>query len=278
MYKSVVLGCVNVSVPVLEGIELAARHGFEGLEINPEQAAEAGVDKVRELLDRHHLKNAGFALPLAYKATDMDEFKKGAETLKRQAEISAKLGGKGCCTWVTPWHQTMTYEEQFQFMVERLSVYAGILKDFGISLGLEFIGPEKARKDRPHDFAHNIPQMLELCDAIGTGNCGLLLDAHHCYTAGHDMSEVRGLKNEQIVLVHVNDAVPGYALADQPDSPRCLPGESGVIDIKTFMNALKEIGYDGPVAPEPFSDTLKELGDPDKILDVVMDSMNKIWP
>ena len=42
MYKSVVLGCVNVDVPLLEGIALAGRHGFQGIEVPPDGAALTG--------------------------------------------------------------------------------------------------------------------------------------------------------------------------------------------------------------------------------------------
>lgn len=276
MYKAVSYGVINLNVPLLGGIELAAKHGFEGLEINPDQAVEAGVETVQEQLKKYHMRNAGFGLPLEYKAADRAEFVRGAERLKRQAEVAAKLGAKGCCTWILPFHDTMTYDEQFGFLAERLSVYAKILKGAGIKLGLEFVGPETVRRNQPHDFVHNIPQMMELCGAVG--NCGLLLDAHHCYTAGHAMSEVRRLRKEQIVLVHINDSLPGLSLEDQPDSPRCLPGESGVIDIESFMGGLIEIGYEGPVVTEPFSERLKELTDRDAVMDAVIKSMNAVWP
>lgn len=278
MYKSVVLGCVNVDVPLLEGIALAGRHGFQGIEVPPDGAALIGEDKVRDALAQWGLNNAGFALPLAYKAADKAEFEAGAEQLKTMAETAARLGGKGCYTWITPWHETMTYQQHFDFMVERLRRYAAILKEFGIALGLEFVGVQKARDTHPNPFIYNIPQMLELCDAIGTGNCGLLLDCHHCYTAGHDMKDVYGLKKEQIVLVHVNDAVAGYTLPEQPDNPRALPRETGVLDIDTFMDALVKIGYEGPVAVEPFSPKLKAMEDNDAKLDLTMEALNSIWP
>ena len=38
---------------MLEGIELAGRHGFEGLEIQAEQVLEAGYEQVKGLLDRY---------------------------------------------------------------------------------------------------------------------------------------------------------------------------------------------------------------------------------
>lgn len=145
MYKAVSYGVININVPLPEGIELAARHGFEGLEINPDQAMEAGLDIIAEQIKKYNMRNAGFGLPMGYKAVDRTEFEQDAEKLKRQAEVAAKLGAKGCCTWILPFHDTMTYDEQFAFLAERLSVYSKILKDEGIKLGLEFVGPETVR-------------------------------------------------------------------------------------------------------------------------------------
>lgn len=278
MYQSLNLGNVNVHVPVLEGIELAGKHGFQGVAVGPDQAAEIGKEKVRELLKRWNLHCSAFAIPQAYDSPDKAEFEKGGELLKAQAETASYLGCKGAIMWIMPFHETMNYEQRFEFLAERLGAYGRILKDFGIALGLEFIGPEKVRKGKPFEFAYNIPQMLELCRAVGTGTCGLLLDAHHCYAAGHDMKDVYNLKKEEIVLVHVNDAVPGVAREDVPDSPRALPGETGVIDIHTFMDGLKTIGYEGPVEAEPFSQKLAAMSDPDEILDVVKGSLDQIWP
>jgi len=56
--------------------------------------------------------------------------------------------------------------------------------------------------------------------------------------------------------VHINDAPAGIPVDAQKDNVRCLPGETGVVDLKGFLGALDKIGYDGPVVPEPF---LKEL-------------------
>ena len=37
--------------------------------------------------------------------------------------------------------------------------------------------------------------------------------------------------------------------------------KTGVIDIAGFLQALQEIGYDGPVTPEPFKKELADLPD-----------------
>ena len=74
--------------------------------------------------------------------------------------------------------------QNFAFHRDRLRPAAQILADKGISLGLEFLGPKTLRDGKPFEFIHTIEGMLELCDAIGTGNVGLLLDAWHWYTSG----------------------------------------------------------------------------------------------
>jgi sugar phosphate isomerase/epimerase len=46
---------------------------------------------------------------------------------------------------------------------------------------------------------------------------------------------------------------------EQLDDVRCLPGASGLIDINAFLSALAAIGFDGPVAVEPFDRRLESL-------------------
>lgn len=53
----------------------------------------------------------------------------------------------------------------------------------------------------------------------------------------------------------------GIAVADQIDNRRELPMATGVIDIRSFLSALVEIGYNGPVRAEPFNKPLNDLDD-----------------
>ena len=84
--------------------------------------------------------------------------------------------------------------------------------------------------------------------------CGFLLDSWHWYTAHETAEDVRRLRPQQVVDVHVNDAPAGVEIDEQLDNVRDLPGATGVIDIATFLSALQHIGYDGPVMVEPFSE------------------------
>jgi sugar phosphate isomerase/epimerase len=81
------------------------------------------------------------------------------------------------------------------------------------------------------------------------------------------------------VVVHVNDAPAGIARDDQIDTVRTLPMETGIIDLVGFMRALQEVGYDGPVMPEPFSRRINDLAatDPETAAREAARSMDTLW-
>ncbi len=62
-----------------------------------------------------------------------------------------------------------------------------------------------------------------------------------------------------VVTVHINDAPKHLGPDEQLDNVRALPGETGLLDVTGFLQALQQIGYDGPVTAEPFSQRLSEM-------------------
>ncbi len=57
---------------------------------------------------------------------------------------------------------------------------------------------------------------------------------------------------------------------------RLLPGDSGVIDIKGFLQTLQALGYEGPVAVETFSEELRALS-PQEAAARAGAAMQKVW-
>ena len=66
------------------------------------------------------------------------------------------------------------------------------------------------------------------------------------------LADLRSLRASDVVYVHVNDARSDMAVEAQIDNIRRLPSATGVIDLKGFLTELRDLGYDGPVTPEPF--------------------------
>ena len=119
-------------------------------------------------------------------------------------------------------------------------------------------------------------EMLEFTKECGP-NVGLLLDAWHWYTSHGTLDELRRLKAEQVVYVHVNDAPRGVEVDQQIDNVRDLPGATGVIDIAGFLRTLRQLGYEGPVTPEPFKKDLANLPSDEARLKTVGAAMDVIW-
>ena len=190
--------------------------------------------------------------------------------------IAQTLGCERTATWIMPSSDELEFQANFDFHVARLQPAAEILKDYGIRLGLEFVGPKTMRATRRYEFIYTLTGMLELGQAIGTDNVGLLLDAYHHYTSHGSLDEVRQLTNREVVIVHVNDAPAGVPVDEQLDNVRALPGETGVLDMTDFLHALQDIGYDGPVTPEPFSERLRALS-PAAAAQEAGQAMRRIW-
>jgi len=251
MYKAIVPGCIGHGMTFRDAAEPAARAGFEGYWFNIKADSEMPADETRDLLARTALRAAGFDLPVQFRADDA-AFEADLARLGALARYAAEIGASRSATWILPSSNTLTYQENFAMHSARLRKVCEVLREYGILLGLEFVGPQTARRGAKYEFAHNLDQMLELCEDIGTGNCGLLLDAWHWDMAGQTRADFKKFSAGQVALVHINDAPDGIAPDEQIDSVRKLPGETGVLKISEFFGGLKSIGYDGPVLAEPF--------------------------
>jgi sugar phosphate isomerase/epimerase len=79
-----------------------------------------------------------------------------------------------------------------------------------------------------------------------------------------------------VVDVHVNDAPEGVPVDEQMDNVRDLPGATGVIDIGAFLGALEEMGYEGPVMIEPFSQRLRQM-EREEAVAATAAALGKVW-
>lgn len=274
MYKTLNPGAIDVSVPFEEGAQLAARHGFAGLAIDPTFLLEAGPEAVKRILSSYNLRPGSFGLPVDFRGSD-ELYEASLAGLEPLARAAQEVGCTRASTYIFSWSDELDFAANFDFHRERLTRPAQILAAHGISLGLEFLGPKTLRDGHPYAFIYTVGGMLELCEAIGP-NVGLLLDAWHWYTGTNDPADLDLLMKENVVDVHVNDAPVGLPRDEQLDNARSLPGETGVIDIRTFFGALQRIGYDGPVVVEPFNAPLRAMT-PEDAVRTTAAALEKVW-
>jgi sugar phosphate isomerase/epimerase len=276
MFANLSPGAIGIRTDLAGSVALAARHGWVGCDLPAGEAArlaaERSVDEVAAIFAQAGVRPGGWGLPINWR----EPYDQAAlTTLAEQAAVAAQLGCTRSYTWLMPASNDRPFRENFAFHVAQLRPIAQVLAEHGCQLGLEFIGPRTMRESHRYGFIYSPEAMLGLAEAIGP-NAGLLLDCWHWYTAVGAAADIRTLRAEDIVYVHVNDAPTGVAVEAQIDQVRQLPGATGVIDIAGFLQALREIGYDGPVTPEPFDKQLAARP-ADESCKIARDAMRKIW-
>lgn len=279
MFKGLSPGAIGVRAGSLdEALAAAKTGGFGGVEFSPPEVAglidSHGAEAVRARFADAGIKPAGSGLMVDWRGSE-EKWRAGLAELPRLAKAAAAVGGTRVSTWIMPCSDDRPFEENYQFHVARFTPIAQILGDCGVSLGLEFIGPKTLWASQEHAFIHTLPDMLAMGRDIGP-NVGLLLDCWHWYTSHGTIDDLKALTPAQVIYVHVNDAPAGIPIDEQRDNTRALPGATGVIDIAGFLQALKGIGYDGPVVPEPFVD-LSGLPSDEARLQKVGAAMDDIW-
>jgi sugar phosphate isomerase/epimerase len=258
MYTNLSPGAIGIRADLKTTLELARATGWQGIDLPAAETLQLAQDssaaEVVAIVTAAGLKLGGWGLTVDWrKPYDASAL----ETLEAQAALAQQLGATRVTTWLLPFSDERPFRENFAFHVQQLGPIARVLAEHGCRLGLEFIGPRTMREKPRYGFIYSLEGMLCLADAIGP-NAGLLLDCWHWYTSLGTPADIRAMRADDVVYVHVNDAPEGVAVEQQLDQVRRLPASTGVIDIAGFLAALRDIGYDGPLTPEPFEPRLAQ--------------------
>lgn len=245
-------------VPFLELCALATAHGFGGVDLPGAVLGDvaAARDAGQSIRDAG-LRPGLFWLPCDVTAADDAGYRDGMAALRRMLPAVQAAGGTRTYCHIWPGSDSRVQAENFRWHAARLGPLVELLSEFGVRLGLEFIGPQTLRDRFRHPFIHTLPQVLELADAIGAG---VVLDFFHWHCSGSTLAELRRLlPADRIVNVHANDAVAGRPREKQRDDERDLPLATGVIDAHGLLRWLRDIAYDGPIIAEPFTPQITRL-------------------
>jgi len=254
-------GAIGVKATQEQAIEFAHFYGYEAVEPYGETLAGLSVLQIKDLagkLQAQRLVWGSAGLTVEYRK-DLATFEAGMAKFPAVAKALATAGVKRVSTWIMPGHEELTYSQNMKQHAERLRAIATVCKDNGQRLGLEYVGPKTLWTSRRFPFLHTMAECKDLIAVIGTGNVGFVLDSWHWQMAGEKAAELKTLTNADIVSVDLNDAPAGIAADQQIDSQRELPLATGVLDVKTFLNTLNELGCDAPVRCEPFNAPLRAL-------------------
>ncbi|EDY81416.1 hypothetical protein VDG1235_1034 [Verrucomicrobiia bacterium DG1235] len=108
-------------------------------------------------------------------------------------------------------------------------------------------------------FIRTLVELQDLLLNIGLANVGYVLDTFHWHCAEDSVEQILALDPASIASVDLNDARADLSRDAQIDGSRHLPLATGVIDLKSFLQALVQINYTGPIRAEPFNQALNDM-------------------
>ena len=255
-------GNIGVKANLQQQIDYAAKYGFEAVAPNINELAALSDSAMKQMLDDMAAKNVtfGFLAQSVPVGQPDDKFAEWTKTsLVGWAKALQRARMTRFCTWLTPSDPGLTYLKNFKLHARRLTDVATVLGDHGISFGLEYVGPKTSWANRKYPFIHTMESMKELIAEVGKSNVGFLIDSWHWHNSGETPADILTLKNKDVVGVHLNDAPKDVAIDQLRDGQREIPLATGVIDTAGFVNALNQIGYDGPIAAEPLGASIRNL-------------------
>ncbi|WP_020526510.1 sugar phosphate isomerase/epimerase family protein [Flexithrix dorotheae] len=269
-------GAIGVNASQEELVDYCIQYGFESLAPSTQYLMEEDAGKLKALTDKmkkNKIVWGSAGLPVDFRKSD-SIFKEGLANLSKHAKALEKFGATRMNTWIMPNHADLTYRANFKQHTERIKEMAKVLADSNVRLGLEYVGPKTLMTANKYAFIHTLPECKELISEINEANVGVVLDSFHWFTGGDTKEDLLSLTNKDVVACDLNDARANLTADEQIDGKRELPLATGVIDLKTFMEALVTIGYDGPVRAEPFNQKLRDM-DNDEALKTTVKAMKK---
>ena len=147
----------------------------------------------------------------------------------------------------------VSYEDAEAYAVEVLHSAIAACKQFGVTIGLEPLGPAEA------DFMLTAKSAIRLAEMVESPYCKLHLDVKAMCSERKPIPDIIRDSRDWLVHFHAND-------------PNMLGPGMGEVDFHPIFAALKEINYDGWVSVEVF----KYEPSPDEIARQSLEYMRKI--
>ena len=260
-------GSVARGVSGPDKARLAAKVGYGGVDWDLGPAKTAGVEATKALFTELKIKPTITNLPMARPLPFGGEQAAFQQALMQLGDDAAFCAAIGCQKMmvVLPATSPIPKDEQRKVVRDRLAALSEVLQRSNVRLGVEFLGVQQFRMGRadgppPIPFIWTLPDTVALAKDSGS-NIGAILDVWHWHHSGSTIADILAAGKERIVHIHVSDA-KAQPPAEVRDNQRVMPGE-GVIDLLGFFQALKKIGYEDGVSPEPLGRVPAELSPED---------------
>jgi sugar phosphate isomerase/epimerase len=134
------------------------------------------------------------------------------------------------------------HDRIIQSAIDRLTELSALAGSGNVKLALEQVGRSSSRPGAKSGI-RRLRDALLVVQAVGD-EAPLTVDSYNLATAGERLDEVSMLPAARVGIAQVADWHP-------TEDVRTLPGE-GRLDLRSFVDALCQTGYDGPLSLEIF--------------------------
>lgn len=227
--------------PMLDCLAVLKRLGFDGVEIcleNPELAPKTlTADLARRVGDRCRELELAFSVSYhknyIYDDGQFEDTKKAVSLTPAFGASVFVISGTGRCGRADEW----------QRMVERTRELVQVAEDAGVTLAEEF---------EPNFIVGSTADLHRLFDAIPSKHLQANLDLGHVFLCDPDpLAAIASLK-DRIVHCHIENMARGV---------HChLPPWLGDMDLRAYLRALTDIGFNGPLALDLYNEDYEEVG------------------
>ena len=236
---------------VEEAAPEAADLGYDVLEVPVEEVDRLDPGRVREILDDHGLGVTTVNTMVGDRDLihpDRENRDAGMaymrETIETAGALGADvLGGVFYSAIGRKWRQTPAERERnLELLEDQLRELSDHAADHGITLAVEPINRFES------SFCNTVEQGVEIVERVDHERCQLLLDTFHMNIEEKDIPAAIRRAGSDVVQVHAcgND--------------RGAPG-NGHLDWPAIIDALDDVGYEGPLVIETFTPDIESLAE-----------------
>ena len=242
------IATVCMSGTLADKLNAAAEAGFGGIEIFENDLTYFGgrPEEVRQLAQSLGLEIIALQPFRDFEGLPEPARGRAFERAKRKFELAGRLGTPLLlvCSSISP-----EADDDMARIAADLHDLGELAAQFGVVVGFEALA-----------WGRHINDYRQAWDAVRRadhGHVGLILDSFHILARRLPVDAIAEIPPERIVLVQTADA-PGIVmdLLFLSRHFRCFPGQ-GDLPVTAMMRKLDEIGYQGPISHEIFSDDFR---------------------
>ena len=273
MFKNLSLKNLGIGVDLRESLRLASLGGFESIDLDMEKVAglctRHGAGYVRGMLDSFSMRPGTWELPVDLSAAQED-FQKAIMEAGPLISAACEISATRAIIELPAGSDRLSMEDFTGILPHRISTLLVILSGSGCMAGIKAPDIQNSVKPYSHTYRFTQSRILEICREIGDPNAGIVLDTFLRHREGAGMDDIGDIKSREIVCVQASDE------ATAPDTGRRLPGETGRINLRLFLETLDAMGYEGPVTP--FSEAARMKTLPHEIATILSGGyLKSIW-